>query len=108
MVAERVEPERLIFVEERWPRTPHYLRFMAAPRREKGPTARWRVSVARTPLSASSSMSVEGMGPSLAVEGATTALVFEAYLERVLAPTLRKGQVVVLDNLSLPTKESGF
>src|SRR5215217_6253259 len=27
-------------------------------------------------------------------------LVFEAYVERVLAPTLRKGQVVVLDNLS--------
>jgi transposase len=49
-----------------------------------------------------SSMSVEGMGPSLAVEGATTALalVFEAYVERVLAPTLRKGQVVVMDNLS--------
>jgi transposase len=40
------------------------------------------------------------MGPSLAVEGATTAAVFEAYLERVLAPTLRKGQVVVMDNLS--------
>lgn len=53
-------------------------------------------------------MSVEGMGPSLAVEGATTALVFEAYVERVLAPTLRKGQVVVLDNLSVPTKESGL
>jgi transposase len=46
------------------------------------------------------SMSVEGMGPSLAIEGATTALVFEAYLERVLAPTLRRGQVVVMDNLS--------
>jgi transposase len=46
------------------------------------------------------SMGVEGMGPSLAVEGATTARVFETYLERVLAPTLRKGQVVVMDNLS--------
>jgi transposase len=46
------------------------------------------------------SMSVEGMGPSLAVEGATSALVFEAYLERLLAPTLRRGQVVVMDNLS--------
>jgi hypothetical protein len=33
------------------------------------------------------SMSMEGMGPSLAVE-------------RVLAPSLRKGQVVVMDNLS--------
>jgi transposase len=46
------------------------------------------------------SMSVEGMGPSLAVEGGTTARVFETYLERVLAPTLREGQVVVMDNLS--------
>jgi transposase len=46
------------------------------------------------------SMSVEGMGPSLAVEGATTSAVFETYVERVLAPTLREGQVVVMDNLS--------
>jgi transposase len=47
-----------------------------------------------------SSMSVEGMGPSLTVEGATTSVVFEAYVEQVLAPTLRRGQVVVMDNLS--------
>ncbi len=46
-----------------------------------------------------SSMSTEGMGPSLAVEGATTREVFEAYLEGVLAPTLSPGQVVVMDNL---------
>ena len=39
------------------------------------------------------------MGSSLAVVGATTAAVFETYVERVLAPTLRKGQVVVMDNL---------
>jgi transposase len=38
--------------------------------------------------------------PSLAVEDATTAADFETYVERVLAPTLRKGQVVVMDNLS--------
>jgi transposase len=46
------------------------------------------------------SMSLEGMGPCLAVEGATTARVFEAYVEQVLAPTLRCGQIVVVDNLS--------
>ena len=47
------------------------------------------------------SMSVEGMGPSLAVEGAITARVFETYVERVLAPpTLREAQVVVMYNLS--------
>jgi transposase len=43
---------------------------------------------------------MEGMGPSLAVEGATTAAVFETYVERVLGPTLRSGQVVVMDNLT--------
>jgi transposase len=47
-----------------------------------------------------SSMSVEGMGPSLAVEGATNSQVFETYVERVLVPSLRRGQVVVMDNLS--------
>ena len=46
-----------------------------------------------------SSMSLEEMGASLTVEGATTALVFEAYVEHVLAPSLRKGQVVLIDNL---------
>ncbi len=47
-----------------------------------------------------SSMTRSGMGPSLAVEGPTTCEVFEAYVDRVLAPELRPGQVVVMDNLS--------
>ena len=46
------------------------------------------------------SMSMEGMGPSVAVEGATTGAVFEAYVEQALAPSLREGQIVVMDNLS--------
>jgi transposase len=46
------------------------------------------------------SMTSEGMGPCLAVEGATTRVVFEAYAEKVLVPSLRRGQVVVMDNLS--------
>ena len=33
------------------------------------------------------------------MEGATTARVFEAYVEKALAPSLRTGQVVVMDNL---------
>jgi transposase len=47
-------------------------------------------------------MTVEGMGPCLAVEGSTTATVFEAYVEWVPAPTLRAGQVVVMDDLCAP------
>ena len=76
------------------PRAPIY---GYAPRSE-----RLRLSVPRRPgknTTLLSSMSLEGMGASLAVEGATTALVFEAYVERVLAPTLRTGQIVVMDNL---------
>ena len=51
------------------------------------------------------SMSLEGMGPCLAVEGTTTTIVFEAYVEQVLAPSLRRGQIVVVDNLSAHKSE---
>lgn len=46
------------------------------------------------------SMTLEGMGPCLAVVGSTTREVFEAYVERVLLPGLKPGQIVVMDNLS--------
>ncbi len=39
------------------------------------------------------------MGESMTTEGATDALAFEAYVEHFLAPSLREGQVVVLDGL---------
>ena len=45
----------------------------------------------------------EGMSNSAAarlVEGATDREVFEAYVEEMLAPSLRSGQIVVMDNLS--------
>jgi transposase len=42
----------------------------------------------------------KGMGASLVVEGSTNGAVFETYLEDVLLPTLERGQVVVMDNLS--------
>ena len=40
-----------------------------------------------------------GMGISMTVEGATDAEAFGVYVEHFLAPTLEKGQVVVLDGL---------
>ena len=45
------------------------------------------------------SMTVEGMGPSMAVNGSTTAEVFEAYLKRCLVPELEEGEVMVMDRL---------
>ena len=45
-------------------------------------------------------ITLEGaMGESMTTEGATDALAFEAYVEHFLAPSLREGQVVVLDGL---------
>ena len=45
---------------------------------------------------------------SIALRGGRTrnANVFETYVERVLTPTLREGQVVIMDNRLKPTKES--
>jgi len=40
-----------------------------------------------------------GMGESVVIEGTTDAEIFEAYVERFLAPTLEEGRVVVLDGL---------
>ena len=42
----------------------------------------------------------EAMGEAMAFEGSTKALMFEAYVQHFLAPTLRPGQIVVMDNLA--------
>jgi transposase len=97
-VAGSLEARRFVFVDEMGANTslsPLY-----------GWTLRGRRAYFRAPrnwgsnVALLSSMSLEGMGPSLAVEGSTTCEVFETYIERVLAPELRPGQIVVMDNLS--------
>ena len=45
-------------------------------------------------------MGLRGPVATLAVEGAVDTLCFVAYAEQVLAPRLRRGDVVVLDNLT--------
>jgi transposase len=45
------------------------------------------------------SVTLAGMGPGLLVEGGISTAGFEAYVERVLAPTLEPGRIVVMDNL---------
>jgi transposase len=98
MVAEQVEPERLVFVDEMGTNTSLSPIYAWAP---KGRRAYWSVPRNRgTNTTLLSSMGVGGMGPSLTVEGSTTSVVFEAYVQQVLAPSLRRGQVVVMDNLS--------
>ena len=42
---------------------------------------------------------MDGLGPGLVVEGGISTAGFEAYVAHILAPTLRPGQIVVMDNL---------
>jgi transposase len=98
MVSEMVEPERFIFVDEMGANTSLSVLRAWSRRGERAYCSVPRNRGKNTTLLAS--MSMEGMGPSLAVEGTTSATVFETYVKKVLAPTLRPGQIVVMDNLS--------
>jgi transposase len=97
MVATAVEPERLVFVDECGTHTSLAPIYGYAPRGER--LRLWVPRKRGKNTTLLSSMSLEGMGPSLAVEGATTARVFETYVEKLLVPSLRTGQIVVMDNL---------
>jgi hypothetical protein len=77
--------------------TPLYAR---APRGERAPGSVPRNRGKHTTLLAS--LSLEGIGASMLIEGAVNAQVFEAYLEHILIPSLEPGQIVIMDNLSVP------
>ena len=76
-VAEQVETERLVFVDEMGTNTSLSVLYAWAPKGQRAHCSVPRNRGANTTVF--SSMSVEGMGPSLTVEGATTSsVVFEA------------------------------
>ena len=50
-----------------------------------------------------SSISVEGMGASMSIEGSSDTDSFGRYMREVLAPSLKSGQIVLMDNLSVHT-----
>jgi transposase len=52
------------------------------------------------------SRSLGGMGAAMTIVGGTTQAVVEAYVEPGLAPTLRPGQVVVLDNVGAQQRDT--
>jgi transposase len=98
MIAEGLKAEQLVFVDEMGANTSLSPLYAWAPRGKRAHCSVRRNRGKNTTLLAS--MSAEGMGPCLAVEGTTTAVVFETYVERVLLPSLKGGQVVVMDNLT--------
>jgi transposase len=93
----RINPGCLVFVDEMGTHTSLAPLYAYAPIGERAffeiPRNRGKNTTLLTSLHGG------GMGPSMAVEGATTARVFETYVKRLLAPALRPGQVVVMDNL---------
>ena len=97
-VAGSVGAERFVFVDECGANTSLHQLYAWSRRGERAPCSAPRNWGANVTLLAS--MSLEGMGPCLAVEGPTTKAVFETYVEQVLAPSLRPAQLVVMDNLS--------
>jgi transposase len=98
MVAGEIHAERLVFVDESSTNISLAPLYAWSPKGERAFASvprNWGKNVTLL-----ASMSLRGMGPCLAVEGSTTREVFETYLERLLAPSLRPGQVVVMDNLT--------
>ncbi len=97
-VARETATERLVFVDEMGTNTSLHPLYAWSMRGERARCSVPRNRGPNTTLLAS--MTAEGMGPCLAVEGSTNAVVFETYVEKMLAPTLQPGQIVVMDNLS--------
>jgi transposase len=96
--ARALRQRRFIFVDETAVNTAMTRRYGRAPRGERAYDSAPRNYGTHT--SVIGAMGLRGLVATLAVEGAVDAQVFNAYAERVLAPRLRKGDVVVLDNLT--------
>jgi hypothetical protein len=64
----------------------------------KAPQGHWN------PTTIIGSIRMDGSTACMAIEGATDAEVFREYVRQVLCPTLQKGDVVIMDNLSPPRK----
>ncbi len=91
-------PERLIYLDESGVSTQMtrlYARCIGGQRvHETTPDGRWKV------LTILGAISTRGMIATMTVEAATDREIFLAYLDHVLCPQLRPGDVVVMDNLS--------
>jgi transposase len=94
-----VDPADLLFLDET--STPLTLTPLRA-RAPRGQRAMGRVPRGKRPhIAWLATLTVTGLGESLVVNGTVDGRVFVAFVERVLVPSLRPGQIVVLDNLSV-------
>lgn len=94
-----IASERLVVVDETSGHTALTRRYARAPR---GQRAYGRVPRNRGQnLSVIGAVGLRGIVATLSIEGAVDTVVFDVFVQRVLVPALRPGDVVVLDNLSV-------
>ena len=95
-----VDPTKLVFVDESGASTAMDRTHGRAPSGMRGdgpvPQGHWKV----TTLTAAVRLDGVPESACLAFDGATDAACFEAYVEHCLAPALRPGDVVIMDNLA--------
>jgi transposase len=93
-----LDPERLVFIDETWAKT-NMARTHGRARRGTRlrvgvPHGHWKTTTVVAALS------LRGMIAPFVLSGPINRDAFEAYVERVLVPELRPGDIVVMDNLS--------
>ena len=94
-----LNPARLVFVDESGSNTALALRYGWSPKGERAVGQAPCNRGANTTILAA--MTRRGLLATMTVEGAANTDVFLTYLDQVLCPALRRGQTVLLDNLSV-------
>ena len=93
-----LDPERLVFIDETWASTAMARTYGRAPRGERlrmgMPFGHWKTTTFVAGLRLS------GIVAPMVLDGPINRRAFEAYVDQILVPELRPGDVVIMDNLS--------